>query len=345
MFVQLAKLNLGDGRLTLKIKISLCLLALSHVLPCTSNAATTDISDTEIRQKAKVFGTIPERMPHSGADTAQQIALGKMLYFETALSVNRTQSCNSCHNLLNGGHGVDHLKTPTGATGVILRRNVPSTFNAGFQHAQNWDSVVPTLEAQAQRVLLSPDEMALPSEAVAVQRVKDKYLAAFEKAFPNSPDPVSFANIAAALAAFQRTLITEDRFDQFIAGNDNALTITEKKGFLQFLRKGCAACHSGPMMGGQFDMKIGLVIPYPNTQDKGIAEITGRQSHEYLFKVPILRNVANTWPYFHDGQGSSLEDAVFLTGWHQLGQKMNDQEVTEISAFLRSLNNTKPYKD
>lgn len=319
------------------------LVVVTVLMLITAQSSWASQNDEAIRKKAKsVIGTIPSAMPGGEKDTPLQIALGEKLYFETALSINNSQSCNTCHNILNGGHGVDHLPTSPGALGKLGRRNAPSTWNAGFQFAQNWDASASSLSEQAASPLLDSKEMALPSEEEAVNRLKD-YKRAFEQAFPDEDDPLNFGNITRALAAFQRTLITEDRFDRFINGDNLALSETEKKGFLAFQKFGCSSCHSGPLMGGQFIMKLGVVVPYPNTEDKGYAEVTGRQDHNFLFKVPILRNVANTAPYFHDGAGKDLEEAVFLTGWHQLGQKLSDSEVKDISAFLRSLDNTRPY--
>ncbi len=306
-------------------------------------AFSLEINNQDLRNKARLYGVIPSTMPGSQSDTPEMIALGRELYFEKALSINQSQSCNTCHNILDGGQGVDNLTVPVGALGKTLRRNAPSTFNAGFQFSQNWDTSASTLVEQAKKVLLNKDEMAMPSEQAVVERLNNRYRQAFSTAFPESSDALSFENVATALAAFQRTLITHDRFDLFIEGDNDALSAQEKRGFLLFQNKGCASCHSGPLMGGQFAMKIGVVVPYPNTKDKGLAEVTGRDAHNFLFKVPILRNVANTAPYFHDGAGETLEEAVFLTGWHQLGQKMTTSEVGDISAFLRSLNNITPF--
>lgn len=302
-------------------------------------------SDETIRQRAKLLGVIPTQMPGSQRDTPAMITLGERLYFETALSVNRSQSCNSCHNLLAGGHGVDHLPQSVGALGQSGRRNAPSTWNAGFQFAQNWDASEKNLADQAVNPILNAKEMAMPSKEEAVARLKSAgYEVAFSHAFPNASPALSFINITRALAAFQRTLITQDRFDQYLRGDNNALTEDEKQGFLLFQQKSCASCHGGPLLGGQFVMKLGLVNPYPNDEDKGFAEVTGRDDHNFLFKVPILRNVGNTAPYFHDGAGKTLEQAVFLTGWHQLGVELSDDEVRKMTAFLRSLNNLRPYK-
>jgi len=187
--------------------------------------------------------------------------------------------------------------------------------------------------------------MALESEKVATKRLaRAGYKKAFKQAFPDSKRPLSFDNIARALAAFQRTLVTDDRFNHYLAGDDKALNEQEKRGLTRILSNGCSVCHTGPLMGGQFVMKMGLVNPYPNTQDKGLGAITGRPAHDFLFKVPGLRNTAMTAPFFHDGAGETLEDAVFETGWHQIGIKLSDKDVADISAFLRALNNITPYQ-
>ncbi len=287
-----------------------------------------------------LFGQLPDTMPGNENDTQEIIALGKALYFETALSVNNTQSCNSCHNILNNDGGVDHLKTSPGALGQLGRRNSPSTWNAGFQFAQFWDGRAKNLVEQAKSPLLNPLEMALPSEHAAIDNLTQAgYLDQFASAFPNDESPLQFNHILKALAAFQRTLVTHDRFDDFLAGDIGALTTHEQKGLEVFINSGCNACHNGPLMGGELIMKMGLVNAYPNKADKGRAEVTGNSADNYLFKVPPLRNVAKTAPYFHDGEGATLEQAVLETGWHQLGIKFTDQQVKDISTFLRSLNN------
>jgi len=304
------------------------------------------MAQDDLRNRAKLlFGTIPSSMPGSESDTAALIALGERLYFETALSGNKTQSCNSCHKLDGKGAGVDHLKTSIGATGEAGRRNAPSTWNAGFQFAQNWDGSAKSLAEQAKDPILNPLEMGLSSEKEAVKRLRRlAYKKDFRAVFPNDKKPLTFDNIALALAAFQRTLITQDRFDLFLNGDDSALSEAEKNGLSLTMQKGCTACHSGPLMGGRFIMKMGLVNPYENTEDRGKGQLTGNPKDDFLFKVPSLRNVANTAPYFHDGGGATLDQAVFDTGWLQLGIKLSDQEVNDISAFLKALDNTKPYR-
>lgn len=284
-------------------------------------------------------------MPGSQADTPERINLGRDLFFETALSVNHSQSCNSCHTLNFSGPGTDNLPTSFGALGEFGRRNSPTVWNAGFQSSQFWDGRARTLAEQAKSPLLNPIEMALPSEEEAVNRlIEAGYTDKFISAFPESQNALSFPNILEALAAFQRTLITSDRFDAFMKGDDNAMTGEEKQGLRTFIKIGCSRCHTGPLMGGKLFAKMGLRNPYPNKEDRGRAEITGKRFHEFVFKVPTLRNVSQTAPYFHDGAVASLEQAVKDTAWHQVGLKISDQQTAEVVAFLKTLDNQKELK-
>jgi cytochrome c peroxidase len=286
------------------------------------------------------FSPLPNVMPESKRDTPELINLGKKLYFETSLSINNTQSCNSCHNILKGGSGVDNLKTSIGALGRFGSRNAPSTWNAGLHVAQFWDGRAKTLEQQAKSPIFNPKEMAMNSEKEVINRLNDEgYLTPFESAFPNQSSLINIENISKALAAFQRTLISKDRFDDYLTGDINAISPAEKEGLTVFIEKGCVACHNGPVLGGQLFMKMGLVHPYPNKIDKGMAEVTGNSADNYFFKVPSLRNILNTAPYFHDGAASTIEEAIEDTGWHQLGIKLNKQDVKAIKTFFKTLNN------
>lgn len=286
------------------------------------------------------FSPLPKFMPGHKTDTLEQINLGKKLYFETSLSINNTQSCNSCHNILNGAPGVDHLRVSIGALGDLGARNTPSTWNAGLHVAQFWDGRAKTLEQQAKFPIFNPKEMAMSSERDIINRLNSKgYLAHFENAFQNQTSPINIENISQALAAFQRTLISKDRFDDYLAGNQNAINREEKSGLAVFVEKGCVACHNGAVLGGQLFMKMGLVHPYPNKIDKGVAQVTGDPSDNYFFKVPSLRNILNTAPYFHDGAARTIEQAIEDTGWHQLGIKLSKKDVIAIKTFFHTLNN------
>ena len=286
------------------------------------------------------FQPMPSVMPGSENDTAAQIRLGKRLYFDTQLSVNNTQSCNSCHNLIGDGAGVDHLPVSIGALGKLGQRNAPTTWNAGLHGAQFWDGRAKTLKEQAASPLFNPIEMALPSEAVLIEKLTNSdYLTDFKQAFPEQTGVINLNNITHALAAFQRTLLSSDRFDLFLKGDEQAISAAEKNGLMVFINKGCVGCHNGPLLGSQLFMKMGLVNSYPNTVDKGRAQVTGKASDNFFFKVPSLRDVINTAPYFHDGAVYSIEQAIEDTGWHQLGIKLSENDVQSIKTFFGTLNN------
>ncbi len=286
------------------------------------------------------FSPLPIAMPTIEKHSQKKVNLGKQLYFETALSINKSQSCNSCHNILNGGAGVDNLRVSVGALGILGKRNSPSTWNAGLHVAQFWDGRAKTLTEQAKFPLFDPKEMAMSSEEQVIKRLTGKgYLDSFKQAFPEQALPINLVNISQALSAFQRTLITKDRFDDYLAGDQGAISEDEKAGLVVFIEKGCVACHNGGVLGGQLFMKMGIVHPYPNKIDRGVAHVTGNHSDNFLFKVPSLRNVLNTAPYFHDGAAVTIEQAIIDTGWHQLGIKLNSQEVSAIKVFFNSLNN------
>jgi len=286
------------------------------------------------------FSPLPKVMPGSNTDTAEKIHLGKRLYFETSLSINHTQSCNTCHNISNGGAGVDHLPASVGALGNTGSRNAPATWNAGLHVAQFWDGRAKTLAQQAKSPIFNPKEMAMGSEEDVIIRLNNAgYLADFINAFPNQASPINIDNISTALASFQRTLITRDRFDQYLAGNLSAINSKEKNGLAVFIAKGCVACHNGSVLGGQLFMKMGIVHPYPNKVDKGVAQVTGNAADNFFFKVPSLRNILKTAPYFHDGAAKTIEQAIEDTGWHQLGLKLHPNDTKAIKAFFKTLNN------
>ncbi|MEO9508517.1 MAG: cytochrome c peroxidase, partial [Nonlabens ulvanivorans] len=251
-------------------------LALSSImfLLYLSDTSYSYANSSLLQSSIQFFQPMPDKMTGSEADTKHQQALGEKLYFETELSVNQTQSCNSCHNIMNNGAGVDNLKVSVGALGQLGTRNSTSTWNAGMHIAQFWDGRAKTLEEQVAFPLFDIKEMAMPSEQEVLTRLKNKgYLAEFEQAFPEQKQAISIQTISYALAAFQRTLITTDRLDDFLKGDDTAITEEEKIGLNTFIEKGCVACHNGPLLGSRLFMKMGIVHPYPNTIDKGVGGI------------------------------------------------------------------------
>jgi cytochrome c peroxidase len=271
--------------------------------------------------------------------TPGKVTLGKKLYLDTRLSKDETISCNSCHNLKT--FGVDNEPTSPGHKGQRGGRNSPTSFNAALHSTQFWDGRAATVEKQALGPILNPIEMAMPSEAVVIERLKNDpgYSKGFAAAFPGDTDPISFANIGNAIGAFERTLITPSRFDKFLKGDDNAITFEEKKGAQAFVQTGCIACHNGATLGGMMFQRLGLVKPYP-TQDMGRFEITKSEADKMMFKVPSLRNVTKTGPYFHDGSIKSLNEAVSKMAEYQLGKQLTPDQVKEIVTFLDSLTAT-----
>ncbi|WP_139122312.1 cytochrome-c peroxidase [Veronia pacifica] len=316
-----------------KIVISVLFIAIDGTTPSLAEEPLHALAN-------ELFGALPRVMPGSENDTEERIALGRALYFEPRLSANNVQSCNTCHNLLTGG--TEPRSTSKGALGNLGRRNSPTTWNAGFQFSQFWDGRSADLFNQAGSPILNPNEMALPSKQKAVDKLMASgYLPRFISAYPEDSKPLNFDNILESLAAFQRTLITIDRFDKYLSGDISAISAQEKNGLLTFITKGCNACHNGPLLGGELFVKMGLVNPYPNTSDKGRAEITGSSADNFIFKVPTLRNVSRTAPYFHDGAVERLDQAIEDTAWHQLGIRLTKSEVEDIEAFFKTLDNTK----
>jgi cytochrome c peroxidase len=233
---------------------------------------------------------------------------------------------------------VDNKPTSEGFKDQRGDRNSPTTLNAGFHFAQFWDGRAEDLKAQAKGPVLNPVEMAMPAEAEAVRRLKTDaaYQKLFAKAFPGTADPISYDNMAEAIAAFERTLITRDRFDDFQKGDDQALTAQELKGLHLFTSIGCTTCHVGPVLGGNSYQKIGLIHAY-ETKDLGREQATKDEEDRGRFKVPGLRNIALTAPYFHDGKVATLRDAVVKMAHLQLDKTLTDTEADVLVAYLDSL--------
>lgn len=284
------------------------------------------------------FATLPE--PASFDNVKAQ--LGKKLYYETALSVNGKMNCNSCHMLDN--YGVDNEPTSPGHEGKRGDRNSPTVYNAYFHIAQFWDGRAEDLAAQAKGPILNPVEMGIPDEATAVKNIKETpgYRDLFSKAYSGA-DPITYDNIADAIGEFEKTLATPSKFDNYLAGNTNALNPLEKQGLNNFINAGCITCHAGAGLGGHMYQKFGLIKgpywDYTDSEkiDNGRADVTGNEGEKYFFKVPSLRNIAKTAPYFHDGSVATLERAVKIMGITQLDKELSNKEVESIVAFLKTL--------
>jgi cytochrome c peroxidase len=290
----------------------------------------------------KYVQPLPAKMPGNDHDTPERIALGKRLFHDKNLSDNRTVACSSCHALDRGRGGADQETTSPGSQGRRGARNTPTVFNAGFYLAQFWDGRASNLTAQAKGPILNPVEMAMPSEAAVVARVQEdaSYPPQFRAAFPGVEPAVSFDHVAEAIAAFERTLITRDRLDAFFRGNNRALSEQELRGLDKFMTYGCKECHSGVAIGGESFQRLGLLRPYTNSTDVGRQVLTRDPEDAFKFKVPSLRNIALTPPYFHDGSIKSLDEAVRKMAFHQIGLELSDPEVADIVSFLHSCSDT-----
>lgn len=274
--------------------------------------------------------------------TDEKVVLGKHLYFDTRLSKDGNNSCNSCHNL--NTYGVDNLSFSPGDLGENGGRNSPTTFNAAHHFLQFWDGRAKDVEEQAGGPILNPVEMNIPSKQFLIDRLNgiEGYVGQFEKAFPEADTALTYWNIQLAIAAFERTLITPSKFDQFLNGKHDALNEKELKGLKTFVGTGCIQCHDGSLLGGSSFQKFGVYEEYwkatgSEKVDEGRFEVTGKESDKYFFKTPSLRNIEKTGPYFHDGSVTELNDAVKIMAKVQLGKELSDNDIDNIVTFLGTL--------
>lgn len=284
----------------------------------------------------RLFGNQPKSAPSDNTVTEDKVALGRALYHEKHLSKNGNLSCASCHDLDNWGQ--DGKRVSPGSDGKDGDRNTPTVLNAFRQFAQFWDGRAATVEEQAIMPVLNPVEHGIADEAQLVAKIKEKpeLVEGFKKAFPGEEDPVTPANFGKAIGAFERTLVTRSRFDDFLDGDQKALSNEEKLGLKYFIEVGCITCHMSRLLGGEQYQKVGLIKPYP-TEDIGRAKVTGNEAEKFFFKVPSLLNVEKTAPYYHDGKVATLEEAVKNMASIQLGRELKAEEVTAMVAFLKSL--------
>lgn len=301
--------------------------------------ASAENTERLMRKASRYFSPLPAEMPGAENDTPELIALGRKLYSDPRLSINDTQSCASCHPLDNQRAGMDNLPRSPGAEGTLGNRNTPTVLNAGWQFALFWDGRAKDLADQAGQPILNPIEMGMPDQQTVVVKLAalEEYQSAFRSAYPDSDTPITYANLAHAIAAFERTLRSESRFDDFLSGDKEALNARERNGLNLFIRSNCVRCHDGPLIGGTLYEKLGAYAPFHSSEDQGRFEITKKEEDRMVFKVASLRNVALTAPWFHDGSATSLADAVQLMGRMQLDVELKPEEIGDIVAFLGSL--------
>lgn len=271
----------------------------------------------------------------------EKVELGKKLYFETRLSMSGIINCNSCHHLALGG--ADNLKTAIGHRWQAGPVNSPTVYNSSLAIAQFWDGRAADLKEQAAGPIEAGVEMAMPHTlAVDVIQSIPGYVEKFKLIY--GTDSIGMDHITDAIAEFEKTLVTPNsRFDLWLKGDDKAITKTEREGYELFKNSGCVACHNGPAAGGTSFQKMGLLEPYPTTSPAlGRAGVTGKDAERFMFKVPTLRNVELTYPYFHDGEASTLAEAVDIMGRLQLGRQYSAEEIDKIVAFLKTLTGERP---
>ena len=311
----------------------------------TAQAADPAIDDATLRADAQgVFEPIPQTPDPAPAPA--QAELGKMLFFEPRLSEAHNISCNTCHNLSTGG--VDNSSVSLGHRWQKGGRNSPTVLNSAYNFAQFWDGRAANLIEQAGGPMQNPVEMASnPNHVVEMLKAIPGYAPVFATAFPDAADPVTFENATTAIAAFEDTLITPNApFDRWLQGDDAAMTAEQKQGLSLFMSEGCSACHNGMNIGGNSYQVFGAVAQPDATilppEDTGRFAITGDEADKYAYKVPTLRNVALTAPYFHSGSVWDLKEAVTVMASAQLGAQLDDTQVGQIVAFLGSLTGDQP---
>ncbi|MCF6237904.1 MAG: cytochrome-c peroxidase [Candidatus Marinimicrobia bacterium] len=269
------------------------------------------------------------------------VELGKKLFFDPRLSKSGFISCNSCHNLSMGG--TDNLKTSIGHNWNQGPINSPTVLNSSLSLAQFWDGRAKDLKEQAGGPIANPGEMAFTHElAVDLLQTIPGYVTEYTLVF--GTDKISIDGVTEAIAEFEKTLVTPNsRFDKWLLGDKKAINGTELAGYKLFKESGCVACHNGPAVGGATYQKMGVVAPYKTTNKaEGRIAVTGKDADRFKFKVPTLRNVELTYPYFHDGGAATLKEAVDVMGRLQLGKQFTDEEKSKIVAFLKTLTGDQP---
>lgn len=315
--------------------------------PAATNETATEAITPEdqelLKQAQALFKPLPAdaSTPERGL-TPEKIALGKMLYYDNRLSKTGKQSCNTCHNLAT--FGVDNEVTSEGDAGKRGTRNSPTTLNAALHFTQFWDGRAKDVEEQAGMPILNPVEMNIPSKAYLEKKLQEisEYKTLFAAAFPDSKQPITYGNLETAIGAFERTLLTPSKFDSYLRGDIQAMNKEERQGLQEFISSGCTTCHNGVALGGNMYQKFGLVADYrpltgSTNTDQGRKDITKEDFDKDMFKVPSMRNITKTQPYFHDGSVADLGKAVQIMAKVELNKDLTDAQVASILTFLETL--------
>lgn len=322
-----------------RIKVILFVFVLSFAGMSLASNGDEDL----LRQAKQIFGPLPQVMlSEKNPVTPEKVKLGKMLFYETRISVDGTVSCARCHPI--GLYAADGLKKSIGNNCKVNPRNAPTLFNVAGQISAHWIGNRTDVEDQAKQSVIGPPSFGMPSYEAVEKKIKEitGYMDLFKKAFPKDNEPVTVDHFAKAIGAFERTLVTPSPFDAFLKGSKGVLKEQERRGLKTFMEAGCVTCHSGQYVGGQMYQKFGVVEPYwkyshSEEIDEGRYVVTKNEFDKYVFKVPMLRNVEKTAPYFHDGSVYTLRDAVWIMGKIQLGRDLTQPQIEDIVAFLKSL--------
>ncbi len=290
---------------------------------------TTVFSDESIQPLPQIVKVNP-----------QKAELGERLFFDPRLSKNNSVSCATCHDLAQGG--ANHNKLSVGIFNQVGTVNVPTVYNSSYNVRQFWNGRAVDLEQQAYGPITNPKEMAGSWPDVMNKLGTDpSYVTMFAKAYGGQITPDTITD---AIAEYEKSLITPCRFDDYLRGNQNAITPQEKRGYQLFKSYGCEQCHRGVNVGGDLFAQMGIFHDYFKdrgtpiiTADYGLYEVSKKECDRYVFKIPSLRNVAITAPYLHDGSIKSLNEAVYLMGYYELGVKIPPKDVNDIVVFLNTL--------
>lgn len=314
-----------------------------------TNALSEKADDAALLKEAQdLFAILPKDFATAEFPvTPERVALGRALFFDKRLSADGSTSCARCHPPER--HGADGLPKSLGVADKVNPRNAPTILNAALQFVAHWRGDRQNVEDQATKSLTGPTSFGNPDNTAVVAKIKaiPGYAALFAKAFPGEADPIRPENWGKALGAYDRILVSPSRFDAWLGGKADALTRAERDGLRVFIDTGCASCHGGAGLGGETYQKFGVTEAYAKLTgskdpDKGRFDVTKDPADLDVFKTPMLRNVAKTAPYFHDGSVVRLEDAVKIMGQVQLGKTLTDQEVASIVTFLGSLTGELP---
>ena len=304
--------------------------------------------DALLNQAQQLFKPLPSDMADKDHPvTPARVELGRKLFFDPRISLDGTVSCARCH--APALYATDGLPKSIGVKDRANPRNAPTVLNAALQFVEHWRGDRENVEDQATKALVGPPSFGEPSHAAAMAKIEaiPGYHALFEKAFPGEKNPITPENWGAAIGAYERTLVTPAPFDAYLKGDASALSAQARSGLRKFMETGCTSCHNGVGVGGGMFQKFGLTEEYwkatgSKAIDKGRYDMSKNDADMYVFKVPSLRNVTMTPPYFHDGSVATLGEAVRIMAQVQLGKKLSNEDVSDIAAFLASLTGPLP---